>query len=51
MILIEIKYSLLEFILKRLVIQEHIVISKLFVKSILHLFHASYNASEISVSG
>ena len=43
--------SLLEPLIKRLFIQEHIVILELFVEAVLHLFHAEHNTIDIGVTG
>ena len=43
--------SLLEALIKRLIIQEYIVILELFVEAVLHLFHAEHNTIDIGVTG
>ena len=43
--------SLLEALIKRLIIQEYIVILELFVEAVLHLFHAGHDTINIGVTG
>ena len=49
--LCNIRDSLLEPLFKRLFIQEYVVIVELFVKAVLHLFHAEHDTIDIGVTG